>query len=87
MEAMQARIPVVSSLTSGSSEWIIHGVTGWSFPVGSAEALAAAIVSLLEATEEHRGLIVANAHRLVTARAGWSASSLRFADAIRSLSP
>ena len=87
MEAMQARIPVVSSLTSGSSEWIIQGVTGWSFPVGSAEALAAAIVSLLEATEEHRGLIVANAHRLVTARAGWSASSLRFADAIRSLSP
>lgn len=85
MEAMQARIPVVSSLTSGSSEWIIHGVTGWSFPVGSAEALATVIVSMLEASDEHREAIVANAYRLVTARAGWSASSSRFADAIRSL--
>ena len=79
LEAMQAAVPVVSSLTNGSAEWVMNGVTGWTFPVGDAEALADAVERMLNADPARRSLIVNNAQRLVGQRAGWDhlASRLR----------
>jgi L-malate glycosyltransferase len=74
MDAMAQGIPVVASLTNGSAEWLMDGVTGWTFPVGDASALARALDRVLSAKEETRRLITANAQRLVAHKAGWARS-------------
>lgn len=74
MDAMAQGIPVVASLTNGSAEWIMNGVTGWTFPVGNADLLARALEGVLSASPSQRAAITANARRLVGARAGWARS-------------
>jgi len=74
MEAMACGIPVVSSLTAGSAEWVIDGITGWSFPVGDAPGLADAVARALGAEEEQRSTILSHARRLVEEKAGWERS-------------
>jgi glycosyltransferase involved in cell wall biosynthesis len=74
MDAMAQGTPVVSSLTNGSAEWVIDGITGWSFPVGNARALAVALSRVWNATPENRATVVANAGRLVAEKAGWARS-------------
>ena len=83
MDAMALGVPVVSSLTAGSAEWVIEGVTGWTFPVGNAGALAGAIERALTSSAEHTTLITAQAKRLVESKAGWDSSSGRLAGLIR----
>jgi len=75
MDAMHHEVPVVTSLTNGSAEWILDGVTGWTFPVGNADALCAALESVASMSESDRALITGNARRLVEQRAGWSQSA------------
>ena len=85
MDAMALGVPVVSSLTAGSAEWVVDGITGWSFPVGDSSALALAIEQVLTAENALTDAITAQAQRLVEAKAGWDASSTRFGEVIRSL--
>lgn len=46
MEAMALRRPVLATYVGGIPELVIHNQTGWLFPAGSVEELAAAIAEL-----------------------------------------
>lgn len=85
LDAMAVGIPVVSSLTAGSAEWVIDGVTGWTFPVGDAEALAHTITRALDADDAVRSAIVSHAKELVTQKAGWDSSAGRLREVIHRL--
>jgi len=88
MDAMALGVPVVSSLTAGSAEWVMDGITGWTFPVGDADALAAAIERALTSDPALKAEIVGQAKRLVEEKAGWDVSSQRLAEVIhRVLAP
>jgi len=78
-------VPVVSSLTSGSAEWVMDGVTGWTFPTGDVTALANALHRVLSSSDEHRALITGHARTLVAARAGWRHSSEKLSRALAPL--
>lgn len=84
MDAMKMGVPVVSSLTSGSGEWVIDGITGWAFPVGDSDALGAAILSAL-ADSGQKTRVLVNARRLVSKRAGWNRSAELLAGSIRAM--
>ena len=83
MEAMAAGIPVVSSLTSGSAEWVINGITGWSFPVGDSQALSDAMMRRFSSTPDEIHSITERAKTLVDARAGWARSSRILGNALK----
>ena len=85
MDAMAQGVPVVSSLTAGAAEWVVEGITGWTFPVGSASDLAGAMERALLAEESHRGLIIEQAKTLVAQKAGWDTSAQRLGEVIRGL--
>ena len=85
MDAMAQGVPVVSSLTAGSAEWVVEGITGWTFPVGSASSLADAMERALLAEESHRALIIEQAKTLVSQKAGWDSSARRLGETIRGL--
>jgi glycosyltransferase involved in cell wall biosynthesis len=85
MDAMAQGVPVVSSLTAGSAEWVVEGITGWTFPVGSASELADAMERALVTEESHRALIIEQAKTLVSQKAGWATSAQRLDEAIRRL--
>lgn len=85
MDAMHHGVPVVTSLTNGSAEWILDGVTGWTFPVGNASALAAALESVISTSAPDRALITGNARRLVGQRAGWATSAATLGNEIKQL--
>jgi glycosyltransferase involved in cell wall biosynthesis len=52
MEALACGRPVIATLVGGMPELVEHGVNGWLVPAGSADALADAIRSCLDATDE-----------------------------------
>jgi glycosyltransferase involved in cell wall biosynthesis len=85
MDAMHHGVPVVTSLTNGSAEWILDGVTGWTFPVGNAGALGEVLESVASMSEGDRSWITANARRLVDQRAGWPQSAARLGAEIKKL--
>lgn len=85
MDAMSLGVPVVSSLTAGSSQWVIDGITGWTFPVGNHTELASAIDRALGASRERTELILENARRLVARRAGWDSSSRQLGELLSRL--
>jgi len=85
MDAMAQGVPVVSSLTAGSAEWVVEGITGWTFPVGSATELAGAVERALLAEESHRALMIEQAKTLVSQKAGWDTSAQRLGEVIRGL--
>jgi glycosyltransferase involved in cell wall biosynthesis len=85
MDAMHHRVSVVTSLTNGSAEWILDGVTGWTFPVGNAHALAEALESVASMSLADRALITGNARRLVDQRAGWPQSAATLGSEIKKL--
>ena len=85
MDAMAQGVPVVSSLTAGSAEWVVEGITGWTFPVGSAFELAGAVERALLADGSHRVLIIEQAKTLVSQKAGWESSAQRLGEVIRGL--
>jgi len=85
MDAMHHGVPVVTSLTNGSAEWILEGVTGWTFPVGNADALGEALESVASMSEADRALITGNARRLVDQRAGWPQSAALLGAEIKKL--
>jgi len=85
MDAMAQGVPVVSSLTAGSAEWVVEGITGWTFPVGSASELAGAVERALLADGSRKALIIEQAKTLVSQKAGWETSAERFSEVIRRL--
>lgn len=84
LEAMEAGVPVVSSLTSGSAEWVMHGVTGFTFPVGNSDALADSLLKALSLTPDERSLLADHAKKLVQVRAGWAVSAKRISALLKS---
>lgn len=52
LEALACRIPVVAAAVGGLRETIIDGETGWTYPVGDASVLAAAIEDVLSDADE-----------------------------------
>lgn len=83
MDAMRQGVPVISTLTNGSGEWVIDGITGWSFPVGNAAALATAVMRLMDSSPAERAQVVANAQHLVSKKAGWARSEAALLEEIQ----
>lgn len=85
LDAMQRKVPVICSLTNGSSEWIMDGVSGWTFPTSDSSALFGALKNFLESDPQLVRIITGNAHRLVVQRANWEQSKLRLSSLLRGL--
>ena len=51
-EALACEVPVVATAVGGLRETIVDGVTGWTYPLGDAGALAAAMAALLDHPDE-----------------------------------
>jgi len=85
LDAMELGVPVVSSLTAGSAEWVVDGITGWTFPVGDYVSLARAMEKVLDLKDAYRELVCTQAQRLVAEKAGWETSSERLARLVRDL--
>jgi glycosyltransferase involved in cell wall biosynthesis len=64
IEAMAAGLPVVASDVGGIPELIAHGTSGWLVPPGHSDALADAIVALLDDSALARKLGAAAADRV-----------------------
>lgn len=65
LEAMALGIPVISTDCGGMPELVIPNETGWLVPVRDAEALAEAIVEVMQTSEQELQRIAKNAHDFV----------------------
>jgi glycosyltransferase involved in cell wall biosynthesis len=70
LEAMACGCPVLVSDIPGNREWVIPGVNGWLFPDGDANALADAIITVVDQRARLPGMGRA-ARKLVEERADW----------------
>ena len=86
LEAMLRRVFVISTLTEGSSQWILNGYTGYTIPVNSELSLKNAIQSFLLLPPYLKKEILDNAKRLVDHSAGWADSSIKIINSIQSIS-
>ncbi|MGI8491596.1 MAG: glycosyltransferase family 4 protein [Acidimicrobiales bacterium] len=84
VEAMAAALPVVASDVGGMRDTVEHGVTGLLVPPGDVNALAAALIRLLQAPDEARRLGRAGRDR-VAGSLTVSAVTDRFVDLYREL--
>ena len=75
LEAMARSVPVIATLTNGSSEWLIDGVTGWTYSPGHENELATKLLDVHIMDSGHKQAVVENARNLVSKRAGWSRTS------------
>ena len=67
LEALACEVPVVATAVGGLVETIIDGDTGWTYPVGNAQALAACVAAALDHPVESRRR-AANGRRRVLAK-------------------
>ena len=68
MEAMALRRPVLTTYIAGIPELVRHGETGWLFPAGDVDALAAALEACLAAAPEQLEAMGEAGHQRVLAR-------------------
>jgi len=54
LEAMNCGVPVIATRIGGLPELVVHGETGYLFPIGETEEMAAAAAGLLRDDEQHR---------------------------------
>lgn len=85
LEAMEIGVPVISSLNNGSAEWVLNGVTGWTFPAGNAHDFAGCISTVVKMDPDWRDMITSNAKRLVSSRAGWKRSASQLSELLKNL--
>ena len=74
LQAMACETPVVVSATPGNLGWVVEGETGYVFPTGDVDAMAAAIVRALRGSST---ALTERARSAVIARADWSANIVR----------
>lgn len=60
LEAMNCGVPVIGSRTGGIPEVVVHGETGFLFPVGEINAMAQAAIDLLHDDEKRQRFIRAS---------------------------
>jgi glycosyltransferase involved in cell wall biosynthesis len=82
LEAMACGCPVLVSDIPGNREWVSHGVQGWLFETGSAEALASAIRRAVEERDRLSQMGRAARH-LAEQRADWSQNFPQLLEAYR----
>jgi glycosyltransferase involved in cell wall biosynthesis len=68
MEAMALRRPVISTFVAGIPELVRAGESGWLFPAGDVQELAAAILDCLAASPSELARMARAAHERVLAR-------------------
>lgn len=69
IEAMASGLPCVVADGPGNRELILHGTSGWIVPVGDVEAMAEALLDLLQ--NEERGRVFAEASRELATQYDW----------------
>lgn len=84
LEALACEVPVVASAVGGLMETIRDGETGWTYPVGDADALAAQVAAVLDNPAEGRRR-AANGRRFVQERFESSVVFNRFAELLATL--
>jgi glycosyltransferase involved in cell wall biosynthesis len=87
MEAMASGLPAVVSDIPGNREWIEPGATGWLFPAGDPEALAAAIVEAALITHGERARMGRAARAIAELRADWTKNARRIIEAVAAAVP
>ncbi len=80
LQAMACGTPVIASDTPGNRGWVIPGESGFLFPVGDVDSLAAC---LIEVTARYPQEIVDRARALVERDANWQANLGRLAGGLR----
>lgn len=63
LEAMNCSVPVIGARTGGVPEVIVHGETGFLFPVGEINAMAQAAIAILSDHEKYRRFAAASRRR------------------------
>jgi N-acetyl-alpha-D-glucosaminyl L-malate synthase BshA len=66
LEALACGVPVVGSRVGGLPEVVAHGETGWLEPVGSVQAMAERVLSLVGDAAEWQRMSTAARHRAIT---------------------
>lgn len=82
LQAMACGVPVIASTNTGNADWVVEGVTGFTFPVGDVPALQAALLRALALDAEQRALLTVQARAQVLARADWHRNCHRLAQAL-----
>ena len=83
MEAMALRRPVLTTYIAGIPELVRHGETGWLFPAGDVEALAAALEACLAATPAQLEAMGEAGHQRVLARHAGDTEAAKLAQLMR----
>jgi len=83
MEAMALRRPVLTTYIAGIPELVRHGETGWLFPAGDVEALAAALEACLAATPAQLEAMGEAGHLRVLARHAVDTEAAKLAQLMR----
>ena len=83
MEAMALRRPVLTTYIAGIPELARHGETGWLFPAGDVEALAAALEACLAATPAQLEAMGEAGHQRVLARHAVDTEAAKLAQLMR----
>jgi glycosyltransferase involved in cell wall biosynthesis len=78
LEAAAVGVPVVSTATCGVCEVIEDGVSGKIIPLENAEAMASALVEMLEKCHDAKRMAMALRHR-VAKEFSWTAAYRRYA--------
>jgi glycosyltransferase involved in cell wall biosynthesis len=86
LEALACETPVVATGVGGLRETIVDGGTGWTYPVGDDEALAARLIEMMSNPAEGRRR-AANGRRMVCERFDRQLVFAKFAELIESLAP
>lgn len=83
MEAMALRRPVLTTYIAGIPELVRHGETGWLFPAGDVDALAAALEACLAAPPEQLEAMGEAGHQRVLARHAVDTEAAKLAQLMR----
>ncbi len=84
LEAMAAAMPVVASRIDGTRELVKHGETGWLFPAGDAEGLAAILSSIMRGEKDLRAAGVAGRRWMLENKMTWKETASQYIELYKS---